>query len=680
MNFVYPGFLWALTLLAIPIIIHLFHFRRYRKVLFPNVRFLQNVQKETQSVKRVRNLLVLLARLLAITFLVLAFTQPYIPNKDASRASNVSALYIDNSFSMDLEGEQGPLIEEAKEKARRLVKAHPPSDRFIIHSTSNTSTSLLNHEDAIARIDEIEVGKTSKSWNTILPAIQGSLSGNGIENKHIYLFSDFQKTTIEDWSDHGLDSTSRLSLVPMSYNESSNITIDSAWLEDAVIHLNESITLKARLTNHSGSRVESMSLALSVNGERKSVSSVDIDPFSSKTMELGFTIAQGGWQDAQLSIEDAPITFDDSYYLSFNIKPSILVVLANGASSNRFLSALFKSDTYFNTQEFNQGNIDLSVIAEADLVVVNAFDDISTGLTSQLKNYVSGGGNVLIVPKVGASNNYLEVACKGLGIPAYGSKIEQEVSVGSIDLEHPLFERVFNKIPKNPDYPKVAKYYRLEGGNTSFYRLLTLENQDVFLANVKLNSGNIFQLASPLETEWNNFPEHGLFVPILLKMAMSRSIDFPLSYTISNSNLFRTLPNIKEQVNNLKLVHDEREWIPVVLSSPTSPLVDAGYEEIDAGNLELRAGDSTLQRIAFNYDRKESSHDYYSKDDIKGLVGNVAIDEVNNPTAYVKETISEIRFGQRFWKWCIILALIFIAIEILLLRFWPKQRQQQTSD
>jgi hypothetical protein len=140
------------------------------------------------------------------------------------------------------------------------------------------------------------------------------------------------------------------------------------------------------------------------------------------------------------------------------------------------------------------------------------------------------------------------------------------------------------------------------------------------------------------------------------------------------------LPNIKEQVNNLKLVHDEREWIPVVLSSPTSPLVDAGYEEIDAGNLELRAGDSTLQRIAFNYDRKESSHDYYSKDDIKGLVGNVAIDEVNNPTAYVKETISEIRFGQRFWKWCIILALIFIAIEILLLRFWPKQRQQQTSD
>ncbi len=675
MNFVYPGFLWALTLLAIPIIIHLFHFRRYRKVLFPNVRFLQNVQKETQSVKKVRNILVLLARLLAITFLVLAFAQPYIPTKNATKSSNVSALYIDNSFSMDLEGEEGPLIEEAKEKARQLVKAHPPSDRFIIHSTSSTSTSMLNQEDAIAKIDEIEVGKTSKTWNNILPAVSSALNNNGIGNHHIYAFSDFQKTVDTDWDEHKLDSNSRLSLVQMSYNESSNITIDTAWLEDVVIHLDESTTMKVKLTNHSSARIESLSLALLINGEPKGVSSVDIDPYSSQTVELGFSLAKGGWQDAQLSIEDAPITFDDSYYLSFNIKPSINVVLANGAEPNRFLSALFSSDTYFKTQEFNQGNIDLSAISEADLVIINAFNDISTGLTSQLKNYVSSGGNVLIIPKADANSGYLEFACKGLGLPSFGALVEQEVSVGKIDLEHPLFERVFNKIPKNPDYPKANKYYRLNGENLAYYPLLTFENQDVFLTNVKFSTGNVFQLASPLNTEWNNFPEHGLFVPILLKMAMSRSVDFPVSYTIGNSNLFKTIPNAREYVSDLRLVHDNREWIPVVLSSPTSPLIDAGYEEIDAGNLILKSGDSVLQRVSFNYDRNESSHTYFSKEEIEAQMPDVVLDEVLNPAAYVKETISEIRFGRRFWKWCIILALIFIAIEILLLRFWPKQRQ-----
>jgi len=69
MQFLYPSFLYALLALAIPIIIHLFFFRRFKKVYFTNVRFLKEIKEETSARQRLKNLLVLLMRLLARQFI-----------------------------------------------------------------------------------------------------------------------------------------------------------------------------------------------------------------------------------------------------------------------------------------------------------------------------------------------------------------------------------------------------------------------------------------------------------------------------------------------------------------------------------------------------------------------------------------------------------------------------------
>ena len=123
MNFVYPYFLYALTAIAIPIIIHLFNFRRYRKIYFTNVKFLKEIKHETQSRSQLRHLLVLLARILAITALVFAFAQPYIPvNKSViTQGGRIISIYIDNSFSMDATDAHSSLFEQAKKKDRKSV-------------------------------------------------------------------------------------------------------------------------------------------------------------------------------------------------------------------------------------------------------------------------------------------------------------------------------------------------------------------------------------------------------------------------------------------------------------------------------------------------------------------------------------------------------------------------------
>ena len=102
MNFLYPNTLWFLLLLSIPILIHLFHFRKHKKIYFSSLRFMKSFQKEKKAVKKLQNLIILICRLIALGFLVLAFSQPFYNANDQSNPSfeSIVSIYIDNSFSM----------------------------------------------------------------------------------------------------------------------------------------------------------------------------------------------------------------------------------------------------------------------------------------------------------------------------------------------------------------------------------------------------------------------------------------------------------------------------------------------------------------------------------------------------------------------------------------------------
>ena len=70
MKFLYPEFLWALSLIAIPIIIHLFNFRKFKKIYFSDISLLKEVKEETKSRSQLKHLSTLSDYLSIITLLV----------------------------------------------------------------------------------------------------------------------------------------------------------------------------------------------------------------------------------------------------------------------------------------------------------------------------------------------------------------------------------------------------------------------------------------------------------------------------------------------------------------------------------------------------------------------------------------------------------------------------------
>ena len=127
-----PQILYALLALAIPIIIHLFNFRKHEKVYFSSIRFLEEIKTQNKKKRNIKNLLILLSRIFALLFLILAFAKPYIPNENNSDEKNNIFIYIDNSFSMNAISEDGRLLDIAKNTSNDVINTFPKTTKFYL--------------------------------------------------------------------------------------------------------------------------------------------------------------------------------------------------------------------------------------------------------------------------------------------------------------------------------------------------------------------------------------------------------------------------------------------------------------------------------------------------------------------------------------------------------------------
>ena len=196
MQFLFPYFLIASLTIAIPIIIHLFYFRRFKQVYFTNVRFLKEVKEESSARSKLRNLLVLLARCLAFLALVFAFAQPFLPQQSAvKQGEKAISIYVDNSFSMSSMSEDAPMVEKAKQRAREIVNAYATDDRFqiITSEMEGRHLHLVSKDDALGLIEEIKIAHSSPKLSDVFNKQKQVLQTAGTEHKIIYEISDFQK-------------------------------------------------------------------------------------------------------------------------------------------------------------------------------------------------------------------------------------------------------------------------------------------------------------------------------------------------------------------------------------------------------------------------------------------------------------------------------------------------------
>ena len=670
MNFINPSFLFALFAVSIPIIIHLFYFRRFKTIYFSDIRFLKSVKQDKQSKNNLKHLIILLLRIFTISSLIFAFSRPFIPIKEnnrLNRSKNIN-IFIDNSMSMESEGKEEKLIETAKRIGREIIENYGSNKEFRILTNDQTlkQQQFLNKEQATEIINQIEV--THKTAN-----INQSL--NWLEKRQddpysdFYIISDFQKSSFNKdlFSE---DTLNNYFLLPQTAVENSNVYIDSVWLSAPVINYGESITLNVRINNLSDKEIKSGTVKLYINDRQKAISTYNISENSSTKSEINFTISEKGWNKCKLKIEDYPITFDDTYYFAFMVKERFDILSIANNNDNRYLSNVFSTESYFNFQTVNIKNINQSELQSFDVIILDEITEIPASLISSLSDFVRDGGNLVVIPpaisKIGDLNSFLQ----RFQINIFTEQNTGKFQVKDINTESYIFQGILEEDQgsKNLRTVKASKIWWRNSRISSELSLLKWNNGQDLLSYQAYEKGNIFIFDIPLSEDWSNITSEWLFTPIMFKISLLQRQHGDLSYQIGKDLTYNIIRNNRNLDNAVEVSYMDKQFIPQqrITNGRTTIYLDNNFDK--AGFYEINGEPEEV--IAMNLSRKESELNFITKKELKEISGKDNIILLDIHPGELKNEINKLKNGIELWKYFIVLALIFIIIEILLLRLW----------
>lgn len=676
MQFIYPLFLFALSAIAIPILIHLFNFRKHKTVYFSNLRFIKIIEEQQRKRSRLKNLLILACRILAIIFLVLAFAQPYIPvdEKNKMQFADITSIYIDNSFSMNAEGKNGILLEEAKNKAVKIIDAMPANSRFLIitNDMDYQARHFLNNEQAVNYCTSIKISSAAPGLDKITNlAKQYSISlNNGKQPKvKLFLISDFQKST-SLFQQIVPDSLMTLIPVPVAVQKSPNIYIDTAYFSRPSHHFNQIEQLTAEIINNTGSPLQNLPVQLFINDTLKGISNISVENGTSQKATFKYTNTYKNIYRGRIEISDFPVTFDNTWYFSYTINKTLNINEIGFSKPLPWFKALFSQDSGFRYSFQSVNQINLDILYSSNAIILTNPDLLSSGYISTLEDYLRNGGTVILFPPdtrdLKSMNNMLTT----FGMPALEQTDSSGVKLRKINYNHPVFNNAFVKTRRDIELPELKKTHSFSGWHTASTDWLIA---DIFDRNIlivkKIQKGNLYVFSFPAITQNMSFFAHPLFVPLIYNICLLSQPAQKTDYTAGN-DLTVFVPFSGSENQMLYISNNEIELIPGQRSVGNGTLLFINNIQ-KAGFYFYAKNHTLLGCLALNYNRNESDLSCFSEKEIKDQFEGNNLDfkllKAKSDTEFVN-TLNEMNKGIRLWRWALFCAILCIIFEMLLIK------------
>ena len=673
MQFLYPKMLWGLLALLIPILIHLFNFRRHKLVYFSNTAVLRSIQQENAKTRKLKYFVTLLLRCLFIAALVLAFAFPYKPEKqlNVNAENNLVGVYIDNSMSMKGQSQRTTMLEDARQSARDLVHKLNPSNRYLLMTNSFEIQNEypMNQEEMLDQLDRMNADGAPVAMGEVIDRFEMLGKQHGFATSTLFVYSDFQENTF-DLSAAKADTTMQVVVVPMMPEFKTNLYIDSVWLASPIVQTGLTNDLMVRVVNQGDKEVKGMPVNFTMNGAMAASTTVDLEKNGMAELTMQFVVERDGEQKCTVSLMDHPIIFDDSYDFVLSVKPSLSVVELGTEKSNCAL--IFEDDEQFRYTLMEPSRFDLGSIAQAQLLIVNETAALNETLQQTLLDAVSEGASLMLFPSMDdpKNNRYLY---QRLGL----TLIEADTNTTAVEdlaMQHAFFSDMILNMPQHPDLPKVKQHVRLRSNGVPT-PLLTLKNSDPLLLSETIGKGQAFVMATALNPKWSDFADNALFVPTMFKAAFIGGKMGRLSYTIGMDKMLVINDMSLEGDRQFLFANADRSFELMPASEVRNGKVYLYLNDNlpASGFYDLLVNDTMNRVTAWNESRVESKMVFADRDDIeprfKKAGFNVAavLDTSDFATADLVEAMAH---QSSQWKLFALIALIALLGEILVLRFW----------
>lgn len=647
MQFKHPELLYALLLLIIPIIVHLFQLQRFTKTPFTNVKFLKKIVQQTRKSSQLKKGLLLVTRMLVFSCIILAFSQPYFSNQQKLQKTK-TILYLDNSLSLTYKNEGQELLNKSIQG-------------IIQNYNNNSEITLLTNNQVFRDLDQKELKNTllnlqtatvNQNFEMVLFKINQEIKSYTNALSNIILISDFHEFKKLNKADV-TNVNASISLINVAPKTFENIFIDSLYIAKKEF---DKITLKVQINNTNTSK-ENCSVSL-YDGEI--LIGKTTAPLSKNSIsEVEFIIPNQENFNGKVSVIDEKLNFDNTLYFHLS-KPKKIKVFSIGKSAS-FLTKIFTKDE-FDFQQKSQ--INLSEIKNQHLIILNEIDKIDNTLISALKDFQKSGGSIIVIPSSTIDLTTYKNLFRELRMGSIAVAQHQELSITNINYEHPILSGVFEKNVTNFQYPKVQSYYKTKLTNNS--TIIQFQNKDAFVSQLNTKNGLVFWFSAALSLENSNFQYSPLIVPIFYNIGL-QSHQLPKWYhTIGESNDINIDVSLRSD-EILKIKNLQEEFIPLQKVYKNSVKINTTNEPEKPGFYKLTNDGSTIETLAYNYSRDLSTLNYTEVSELFKDSEKVMV------SSSIKQTMSQLNDLNKIksvFRWFLALAVLFLLIEIVILKFF----------
>lgn len=667
--FLNSTYLWALPLVAIPLAIHLINLHRHKVIYFSQTTFLKKVEQESRKARKINNLMLLIIRMLAILFLVLAFAKPTFYSDPEIKRKDVSSvvIFIDNSLSMQAENSNGNLLSQAKQYAIKRISSWSPTTTVKVLSHSGIVAEKINPELVQSTVEKINYSATTLPPQTIL---QLSSISQQIGTTQLWVISDMQENY---WNSFFAQIDTSLNIVPVKIDtdEPQNVTIDTVWFDNPYRNVEIEQHLNVRITNQAAKARSNIHMRLFVNDTLGAVQSIDLQEFETKVVTFKYTNQSKGWIIGRVDIEDYPIVFDNQYFFSYYVPEQRRVLMIGDTRYYQPLIRLYGLSKHIEHRITQPRFVTASMLDSVSTIILRLPEELSEAATNSLYNSVNSGKNLVLLIDTAVDFESEKRFLQLFDIEQPGKSSPVKATASSINLQHHVFKNAILEIDKETKMPVIKSIRRYKQRYPLANTLMATDLSDQVVVAKPADRGMVYMINVDMVGN-SVFSQHPVFVPLFLNMVLFSASHDETVYTIEPN--FCIEAPIEDKVSDAVPLFSNPEHdidiIPRFQTAARTLKLCFNNQVHVAGIWQLKVAGSNIANIALNYSRFESIARYVQSNSIE----NNKLQFVSIDQPYDKNR-SDTKFS--LWQFCALLALFCFIAEMLML---SKIRNLSKSD
>ncbi|MCF7912720.1 MAG: BatA domain-containing protein [Candidatus Cloacimonetes bacterium] len=621
----------------IPLLIYLFAKKRPPRIIFSSIRFIQLSEKRQKKKVNLKNLLLLIIRMLIILLTVLAISRPAIKLENLKGNKNhpptAIALILDNSYSMDYVVDSQTELDKGLQIAETIGGMLTKDDISILltmEKSWNEQNAGLNFGSFSAdALHSIEITSQVEKLGDVISLAEERLKESQIANREIYFVTDLQQQEFTG------ELESSLYIIPTSALESrQNLSIENAFISSNFVERGSERQIEFQVVNNSDNPVDDVICSLTLDGTTVAEQVTDLQPEEKQQNSFVILLERPGWHSGYVSVRDERLLYDNRYYFAFyyNQQPRVGIITSESSLPLTLQTILSIYTGNEDNIDIISDNISLENLKDYDNLIVWKYADWSGQLQFVLSNLQQQGQNLLFLADTELNERAREYLAAEFKLE-FKNVLEQEtmVKLTQVNRYHPVAARL--------DAERPAAIRGLWQTTTSASVILEAETNPLVIEE----AGNLL---------W-------LFDVNDLRSAFLVDANYPiLAY---NSLLYTASSGL-----------GNRQFLAGTLYRPLAePFIYPDGSSFQTGGRKILLrqpglyleGDEKLPLVV-NLDYSESRFRNLTLPDDK---------LITLCDADWQETIFQARYGFELWKYLLLAVLLLFAIEIIIVKSEEKK-------